>query len=100
MQARSKPAEGEVVPVSSVRLWEWVVDHGPGRYSSGVSGTRHRAMTALSQTLITAGAPASGQVIPIALVDGACEISYFRMLPVLTADYKMGVIRWAARNKT
>jgi hypothetical protein len=46
-------------PMSSVRLWEWVVDEGGGhapsndgdgasRASCGVSGVRHSAMDALS----------------------------------------------------
>lgn len=81
--------------LSSVRLWEWVVDQGADRAPSGVSGTRDRAMTALSQTLITAGEPASGRVVPIALIDGAGGFSYLRMTPVLTADCDKGVIRWS-----
>jgi hypothetical protein len=80
---------------SSVRLWEWVVDRGAGRATSGVSAARHGAMTALSKTLITAGVPASGRVVPIALVDGSCGFSYLRMAPVLTADCQKGVIRWS-----
>lgn len=80
---------------SSVRLWEWVVDQAPGRASSGVARTQHRAMTALSQTLITAGTPTSGKVVPIALVDGPSGFSYVRMAPVLTADCREGVIRWS-----
>ena len=79
----------------SVRLWEWVVDQETGCTRSGVSGTRQRAMAALSQALITAGAPTSGRVVPMALVDGACGVSYLRMAPVLTADCHEGVIRWS-----
>ena len=82
-------------PASSVRLWEWVVDRGAKRAPSGVSGTRDRAMAALSQALITAGAPTSGRVVPVALVDGAYGVSYLRMAPVLTADCDRGVIRWS-----
>lgn len=53
------------------RIWEWVIDRGVGNASAGVSGTRHGAMEALSRTLMTADAPASGRVVPVALVDGA-----------------------------
>jgi len=81
--------------MSSVRVWEWVVDQGTDRATSGVSGTRHRAMAALSQALITAGAARSGRVVPMALVDGAYGVSYLRMAPVLTADCDKGVIRWS-----
>ena len=63
------------VPVSSVRVWEWVVGEGTDRPLLGVSGARHRAMTALSQTLITAGARAPSRVVPMALVDGVCGFS-------------------------
>lgn len=80
--------------ISSVRLWEWVVDQEPDRAASGVSGARHRAMSALSQTLITAGQSASGRVVPIALVDSAFGFSYVRLAPVLTPDCEKGVIKW------
>lgn len=80
---------------SSERLWEWVVDEGVDRATAGVSGARHRAMTALSQTLITASAPTSGRVVPIALVDGSSGFSYLRMSPVHTANCEKGVIRWS-----
>ncbi len=76
------------------RVWEWVIDRGAGNSPSGVSGTRHGAMEALAQTLVTAGATASGRAVPIALVDGACGFAYLRMAPALTADYEEGVIRW------
>ncbi len=75
-------------------LWEWVVDRGAANASAGVSGARHRAMDALSLTLIASGAPASGRVVPIALVDGAYGFTYLRMDPPLTADYESGVIKW------
>jgi hypothetical protein len=51
-------------------------------------------MKALSQTLIAARAPASGRVVPITLVDGACGVSYVRLGPALTAEHDNGVIRW------
>jgi hypothetical protein len=77
------------------RVWEWVIDRGADNASSGVSGTRHGAMEALSRTLMTAArTPASGRVVPVALVDGAWGFSYLRLAPVLTADYEMGVIKW------
>lgn len=80
--------------MSSVHVWEWVVDQGAARAPSGVSVARHRAMEALSRTLIEAGVPASGRVVPMMLVDGACGVSYFRMAPVLMADCEEGVITW------
>jgi hypothetical protein len=78
----------------SHRIWEWEVDRGANSSPVGISGTRHRAMAALSQTLIAVGGPASGHVVPIVLVDGACEVSYLRLGPPLTADHDSGVIRW------
>lgn len=81
------------------RLWEWVVDRGAGSASAGVSGTRHRAMEVLSKTLIAAGSPASGRVVPIALVDGAYGFAYLRMDPPLIADYERGVIKWRGTGK-
>lgn len=80
--------------MSSHRIWEWVVDRGAGNTPAGVSGTRTRAMNALSRTLIAGGVPASGRVVPIALVDGANGFSYLRLGPPLTADYEKGVIKW------
>jgi hypothetical protein len=80
--------------MSSVGLWEWVVDQRADRATSGVSGQRHQAMTALSRTLITVGTPASGRVVPIGLVDGVYGFSYVRLAPVLTADCEKGVIKW------
>ena len=80
--------------MSSPRIWEWAVDRGADSAPAGISGTRHRAMTALSRTLIAAAVPASGHVVPIVLVDGACEVSYLRLGPPLTADHDSGVIRW------
>jgi len=77
------------------RLWEWVVDQGTGPASYGVSGARHRAMEALSRTLIAAHTPASGRVVQIALVDGVHGSFYLRMAPPLTADCEKGVIRWS-----
>lgn len=90
-----------------VRMWEWVVDEeaahafpratggAAGSASCGVSGTRHRAMDALSRSLIAAGRPARGRVIPVFLADGLSGFCYVRMAPVLTADCRMGVIRWS-----
>jgi hypothetical protein len=79
----------------SGHLWEWVVDQGAVGASYGVSRAQHRAMEALSQTLIACGAPASGHVVQIALVDGAYGFRYVRLVPALTADYEEeGIIRW------
>lgn len=83
-----------MVPVSSARLWEWVVDRGADHAVSGVSGARERAMEALSRPLIAAGAPTSGLVVQIALVDGVYGSGYVRLVPALTADHEEGVIRW------
>lgn len=76
------------------RLWEWVVDRGAANAPVGVSRTRHRAMEALSQTLIAAGAPTSGRVVPVALVDGAHGFTYLRMDSTITANYEMSEIKW------
>jgi hypothetical protein len=89
-----------------IHMWEWVVDEEGGRAfsrainaagsaSCGVSGTRHRAMDALSRSLIAARRPASGHVVAVRLADGVSGFSYVRMAPVLTADCKKGVIRWS-----
>jgi hypothetical protein len=85
--------------VSSVRVWEWVVDRGVANAPVGVSDTRHRAMEALSRTLIAAGTPASGHVVPVTLVDGAHGFTYLRMDPSLTADYESGVIKWQGTGR-
>lgn len=75
-------------------MWEWVVDQGADNAPSGVCGARHRAMGALSRTLVAANRPASGHVTSIALVDGAFEFSYHRLPQALWADFEKGVIRW------
>jgi SAM-dependent methyltransferase len=77
--------------VPLVRVWEWVVDEGADRALLGVSRSRDRAMTVLSQSLITVGTPASGRVVPVGLVEGASGFSYVRMAPVFTADCEKGV---------
>jgi len=76
------------------RMWEWVVDQGVDNAPSGVCGARHRAMEALSRTLVAANKPASGHVTSIALVDGAFGFSYHRLPTALWADSEKGVIRW------
>jgi hypothetical protein len=76
------------------RMWEWVVDQGADNAPSGVCGAQHRAMEALSRTLVAANRPASGHVTSIALVDGAFEFSYYRLPAALWADFEKGVIRW------
>ncbi len=87
----SVPEEGGA---GLARLWEWVVDQGAANAPVGVSKTRHRAMEALSRTLIAAEIPASGRVVPMALVEGAHGFTYLRMEPEITADCEKGVIRW------
>lgn len=83
-----------VVSVSA-SLWEWAVDLGAGSAPTGVCGTRDRAMDALSRALVEAGGPASGRVVPVALVDGAFECFYERCAALeVRADYERGVIRW------
>jgi hypothetical protein len=78
----------------SLRIWEWTVDKKADYAAAGVSGTRPKAMQALSETLIAAGAPASGRIVPVALIDGAHGYSYLRLGPALIADYDRGIIRW------
>jgi hypothetical protein len=52
------------------------VDLGTDGTPTGVCGTRYRAMEALSRSLVEAGGPASGRVVPVALVDGALGFIY------------------------
>lgn len=84
----------------AVRIWEWVVDLGADHAPSGVSGARHQAMEALSRTLIAAGGPATGRVVPIVLVDGRSGFDYLRLNPALTANYEDYVIRWHRISET
>lgn len=76
------------------QLWEWTVDRGIGSTPTGVCGARHRAMAALSRSLVKACGPASGRVLPMALVDGAFGFAYQREPSVFTADCEKGVITW------
>lgn len=82
------------------RIWEWVTDRRAGNAASGVSGTRHGAMEALSKTLVKTAVPASGRVVPIALVDGISGFAYLRLNPALAADYENHVIRWHTTGET
>jgi hypothetical protein len=79
----------------SERLWEWAVDRGAADAPTGVCGTRDRAMEALARSLVEAGEPASGRVVPVALVDGVygCFYRRYRVLEV-RAYYERGVISW------
>ncbi len=77
-----------------VLLWEWAVDHGTGSTPEGVCRERHRAMEALSRSLMKAHGPASGHVVPVALVDGRSGFAYERRPPALTADCEKGIITW------
>jgi hypothetical protein len=54
----------------SVPLWEWSVVEGPRHGSVGISGSRHRAMDTLSQTMAAGEGFSTGEVVPLALVDG------------------------------
>jgi hypothetical protein len=80
---------------ASAPLWEWTVDVGTDGTPTGVCGTRHRAMEALSRSLVAAGGPASGRVVPVALVDGALGFIYERFASLgMKADCQSGVIKW------
>lgn len=81
-------------------VWEWVTDRGVGNAALGVSGTRHGAMAALSRTLVRTAGPASGRVVPVALVDGRSGFDYLRLNPALSADYQDHVIRWHWADET
>jgi len=86
--------QGEVVSLPD-QLWEWVVDQWTGDSVTGVCAERHRAMEALSQSLVESGGPGSGHVVPVALVDGAFECFYERFAALeIRADYERGIIRW------
>jgi hypothetical protein len=77
------------------QLWEWTVDQRTGDGPMGVCGERHRAMEALSRSLMEAGGSASGRVVPVALIDGAFECFYERFAALeIRADYERGVIKW------
>jgi len=52
-------------------------------------------MEELSRSLAATGGPASGRVVPVALVDGAFECFYERFAALeIRADYERGIIRW------
>jgi hypothetical protein len=77
------------------QLWEWTVEQRTGDNPTGLCGQRHRAMEALSRSLVQAGGPASGRVVPVALVDGASGYFYERFAALeIRADYESGVIKW------
>jgi hypothetical protein len=81
--------------LSSDQLWEWVVDCGADTASTGVSGSRHRAITALSRSLVKSGGRASGHVVAVTLVDGALGCFYRRLTDLeIKADIERGIIRW------
>jgi hypothetical protein len=76
-------------------LWEWTVDRGSDSSPTGVCGALDRAMQALSQSLVKASEPASGHIVPLILVDGACECFYQRGTALeIRADYAEGLITW------
>jgi hypothetical protein len=82
------------VPSVPAPLWEWTVDRGIASTSTGVCGALPRAVEALSRSLVKAGGPSSGRVVPVALVDSALGFSYVRLHPTLTAECVKGVITW------
>jgi hypothetical protein len=51
-------------------------------------------MEALSRTLVEGGGTATGNVAPLALVNGVSESFYLRGFPEYVADYDTGVIKW------
>lgn len=91
---RPRDEHREVVTSVPASLWEWTVDHGTGSTPTGICGARHRAMEALSRSLVKTRGPVSGRVEPVVLVDGASGFAYERLHPALTADCERGVITW------
>lgn len=76
-------------------LWEWVVDCGSDDAPTGISGAQHRAMAALSQSLVKNADHATGHVVPVMLVDDAYGFAYHRLTNhELKADCKKGIVRW------
>jgi hypothetical protein len=78
-----------------VSMWEWTVGEDEHGGPVGVSMTRHGAMKALAKTLVGAGRPSRGQVIPMILARPAHAPSYYlRFWPQHTAVYDGQVLRW------
>lgn len=76
-------------------LWEWSIRRDANGSSAGISRTRHGAMQALAKTLIQAGRPRHGQVIPVLLADPLHDAPrYLRGQPAHTAIYDGRVLRW------
>lgn len=67
---------------------------GARQGTSGLSMSPHAAMEALSRALIDGGSTATGNVAPLALVNGVSESFYLRGFPEYVADYDKGVIKW------
>lgn len=79
-------------------LWEWIAVT-PGQSDTvGISGTRHGAMEALSQSLVATSSIAHGQVIPIKLMDGIRGLYYLRDAPLCTAAYDGQSILWTPES--
>jgi hypothetical protein len=77
-----------------VPMWEWLVSGGARDGTTGLSGTRHGAMDALSRTLIEGHGNAIGYVAPIVLMTGVSGSFYMRGNALDKASYDSGVIRW------
>jgi hypothetical protein len=79
-----------------IPLWEWSVADGARNAACGVSSSRHRAMDALSLTLLSGEGHALGAVSPVMLVDGARSLLvYLHGAPLYQAEYDGGVITWS-----
>lgn len=75
-------------------LWEWCITWNTGR-SVGLSATRHGAMGALSRSLVSRKQSATGQVVPVLLVEPAHEQPYYlRGWPKHTAVFDGVTIKW------
>lgn len=78
-----------------VPLWEWVVEQDEHGGSAGISGTCHGAMDALAKSLVRAGRPRSGRVLPVILTDPIQEQPhYLRGFTRCSAFYDGKVIQW------
>lgn len=78
-----------------IPLWEWSVADGARNAACGVSSSRHKAMGALSLTLVSEGEHAHGVVSSVTLVDGVqSPLVYLHGAPRYLAEYDSGVITW------
>ena len=76
-------------------MWEWVTGRDAHGGWTGVSMTCHGAMEALARTLIQAGRPRSGHVVPVTLAQPVHRPPYYlRGIVNRTAVYDGEVIEW------